>query len=95
MEILKRPLITEKMSLANEEGIYGFIVNKGANKLQIKEAVEELYNVQVKDVRTMIYQGKKKSRYTKTGMVTGRKASFKKAIVQLEEGEFIDFYGDL
>lgn len=95
MEILKRPLITEKVTLQNENGIYGFVVNKNANKLQIKEAVEALYGVQVKDVRTMIYQGKRKSRYTKAGLVTGRTASYKKALVQLEEDEFIDFYSEL
>ncbi len=95
MEILKRPLITEKVTAQNEDGIYGFVVNKKANKLQIKQAVEELYGVQVKDVRTMIYQGKRKSRYTKAGLVTGRAASYKKAIIQLEDGEFIDFYSEL
>jgi len=74
---------------------YGFVVDKRANKLQIKDAVEELYNVTVTDVNTMVYGGKTKSRYTKSGVITGRTNSYKKAIVTLAEGENIDFYSNI
>ena len=70
-------------------------VDTRANKLQIKKAVEELYGVSVESVNTMRYLGKKKSRYTKSGIIEGRAKSFKKAIVTLAEGEKIDFYSNI
>ena len=95
MPILKRPIVTEKISALNERGTYGFIVDKGANKLQIRDAVEKTYGVTVNQVRTMNYQGKKKSRYTKSRIITGRSSGFKKAIVQVAEGDIIDFYSNV
>ena len=95
MDILKRPIVTEKVSAQNESGTYGFIVDKRANKLQIREAVENTYGVTVDQVRTMNYQGKKKSRYTKSRIITGRSSGFKKAIVQVAEGDIIDFYSNV
>jgi len=92
MDILKKPLVTEKMSSLNEKGQYGFIVNNKANKVEIKREVEKIYGVNVESVNTMNYQGKSKSRYTKSKVITGRTPSFKKAIVTLAEGEVIDFY---
>lgn len=74
---------------------YGFIVDKRANKIQIKNAIEEMYGVSVEDVNTMRYLGKKKSRYTKSGIVQGRANSFKKAVVTLADGEKIDFYSNI
>ena len=74
---------------------YGFIVRPDANKLQIKEEVERLYNVTVVDVNTMLFAGKRPQRYTKAGMIKGQKSSFKKAIVTLKEGETIDFYSNI
>ena len=74
---------------------YGFIVRPEANKLQIKEEVERLYNVTVVDVNTMLFAGKRSQRYTKAGMIKGQKSSFKKAIVTLKEGETIDFYSNI
>ncbi|MCQ2299211.1 MAG: 50S ribosomal protein L23 [Bacteroidales bacterium] len=74
---------------------YGFIVDKRANKIEIKKAVEEFYNVKVIDVNTMNYSGKNKSRYTKAGFLTGRTNAFKKAIVTLAEGDMIDFYASI
>jgi large subunit ribosomal protein L23 len=74
---------------------YGFIVNRKANKLQIKKAVEDLYGVEVVAVNTMTYRGKTKSRYTKTGIITGKTASYKKAIITVAEGETIDFYSNI
>jgi large subunit ribosomal protein L23 len=74
---------------------YGFVVEKSANKLQIKQAVEELYDVKVAEVNTMNYPGKRKQRYTKSGVSIGKTASFKKAVVTLAEGEVIDFYSNI
>jgi large subunit ribosomal protein L23 len=95
MSILKKPLITEKVTAQNENGVYGFVVEKQANKLQIKNAVEKMYGVNVEEVRTMIAPGKKKSRYSKGGFLTGKTASYKKAIVKVKDGEIIDFYSNL
>jgi len=92
MGILVKPLVTEKMSSLNEKGKYGFIVAEHANKVEIKKAVEKMYGVTVESVNTINYQGKKKSRYTKSGVISGRAASYKKAIVSVAEGEVIDFY---
>lgn len=74
---------------------YGFVVDKRANKIEIKNAVESFYNVKVIDVNTMNYSGKNKSRYTKAGFLTGRTNAFKKAIVTLAEGDTIDFYSNI
>ena len=74
---------------------YGFVVDKRANKIEIKNAVEKFYGVKVIDVNTMNYSGKVKSRYTKAGYLTGRTNAFKKAIVTLAEGDSIDFYAGI
>lgn len=96
MDIIIKPIVTEKMTELGEKlNRYGFIVNKGANKIQIKKAVEELYNVEVDAVNTMRYGGKAKSRFTKTGVISGKTASFKKAIITLAKGEEIDFYSNI
>jgi large subunit ribosomal protein L23 len=93
MSILKKPLVTEKVSALNERGKYGFIVDKTANKIEIKNAVEKTYGVTVESVNTMVYPGKSKSRYTKSRVIAGSTPSYKKAIVQVAEGDIIDFYG--
>lgn len=96
MSILLRPIVTEKMtSLGEDMNRYSFIVDKGANKLQIKKAVEELYDVSVASVNTMRYGGKRKMRYTRTGIISGKTKSYKKAIITLIEGDTIDFYGNI
>lgn len=96
MIIIKKPVITEKMTAISEKlNRYAFIVDKRANKLQIKKAVEELYGVKIEAVNTMNYNGKLKSRYTKSGVVSGRTNAFKKAIVTLAEGETIDFFSSI
>ena len=74
---------------------YGFIVKPEANKLEIKNEIESLYNVTVIDVNTCRYAGKRSSRYTKAGLVKGQKNAFKKAIVTLKEGDTIDFYSNI
>ena len=96
MEILIKPIVTEKFTEQGEDmNRYGFLVHKKANKLQIKKAVEEMYNVTVTSVNTMIYGGKRKSRYTKSGVVTGKTSSTKRAVVTIAEGETIDFYSNI
>ena len=95
MSILKRPLVTEKVSSLNEKGKYGFIVDRAANKVEIKNAVEKMYGVNVERVNTLSVMGKKKVRFTKAGTLAGRKPNFKKAIVTLAEGEVIDFYSNV
>ncbi|MGM0621500.1 MAG: 50S ribosomal protein L23 [Bacteroidota bacterium] len=96
MEILIKPLVTEKMNELSERFTrYGFIVDRNATKPQIKKAVENMYNVKVDSVNTLVYGGKVKSRYTKSGVITGKTNAFKKAIVTLAEGESIDFYSNI
>lgn len=96
MEILLRPIVTEKMTQQGEDmNRFGFIVNINSNKIQIKEAIEDMYNVTVEAVNTMRYAGKTKSRHTKTGLVSGKMSAFKKAIVTLVEGDTIDFYSNI
>ena len=74
---------------------YGFVVRKMTNKTQIKRAIEQMYNVHVSSINTMIYGGKTKSRFTKAGAITGKTSSYKKAIVTLVEGDKIDFYSNI
>ena len=96
MNVILKPVITEKMTgLGEKLNRFGFIVHKKANKVQIKNAVEELYGVDVNNVNTMNYSGKQKSRNTKSGAITGRTSAYKKAIVTLAEGETIDFYSNI
>jgi large subunit ribosomal protein L23 len=96
MEILLKPIITEKMNAQSEKlNRFGFIVDKNANKIQIKKAVESLYNVTVENVNTMRYAGKTKSRFTKAGVVKGATNAYKKAIVTLIQGDTIDFYSNI
>ncbi|MDN3668357.1 50S ribosomal protein L23 [Echinicola jeungdonensis] len=95
MDILKKPLITEKISALNEQGVYGFVVEKTAKKPEIKAAVEKMFGVKVVGVRTMRYAGKHKTRYTKTKVVSGYTNAYKKAIVKVADGEVIDFYGEI
>ena len=92
MNVLVKPLITEKASSLNEKGKYGFIVHRSANKVEIKKEVEKMYGVSVESVNTMIYQGRAKSRFTKAKVIKGRAASYKKAIITVADGEVIDFY---
>ena len=96
MAYIVKPLVTEKMTaLTEQENKYGFIVLPSANKVEIKKEIEAKYNVNVVSVNTMNYDGKRKSRYTKAGVIKGRTNAFKKAIVTLKEGETIDFYSNI
>ena len=96
MGILIKPIVTEKLTDQGEKlNRYGFIVDRDANKLQIKAAVEQMYNVTVADVNTLNYHGKRKSRYTKAGMLRGRMNHFKKAYVTPAGEDKIDFYSNI
>lgn len=96
MEILIKPIVTEKMTIQGEKlNRYGFIVDGRANKIEIKLAVEEMYGVKVSDVNTINYHGKRKSRFTKAGILSGRANHFKKAIVTLAGEDKIDFYSNI
>ena len=96
MSVLIRPIITEKMTADSElYNRYGFLVDPKANKIQIKDAVEATYGVSVKKVRTMNYGPTRKSRYTKTGIQHGKTNGTKKAIVDVIDGDMIDFYSNL
>lgn len=96
MEVIIKPLITEKMTAQTDKfNRYGFVVNRMANKIEIKKAIELQYGVSVQDVNTMIYMGKQKVRQTKKGLQQGRTNHFKKAIVTLNSGETIDFFSNI
>jgi large subunit ribosomal protein L23 len=96
MDILLRPIVTEKMTKQGETlNRYGFIVDKRADKLQIKAAIEKMYEIKIESVNTMRYAGKTKVRFTKTGVQKGKTNSYKKAIVTLVKGEVIDFYSNI
>ena len=96
MGIIFKPIVTEKMTDQGEKlNRYGFIVDRRANKLEIKTAVEQMYNVTVEDVNTVNYHGKKRSRYTKAGLLRGRSNHFKKAYVTLAGDDKIDFYANI
>ena len=96
MNILLKPVITEQATADSElKNRFTFLVDTDANKVQIKKAVETNYGVSVDKVRTMRYGAERKIRYTKTGIQRGKSARIKKAIVQLAEGDTIDFYNKL
>ena len=96
MGIIIKPIVTEKMTAQGEKlNRYCFIVDRKANKLQIKAAVEQMYNVNVEEVNTLNYHGKRKQRYTKSGLLRGRTNHFKKAYVTLAGDEKIDFYANI
>ena len=94
--ILIKPIITEKAeTLSENNNQYSFVVDRTANKIEIKSAVEDMYSVNVASVNTMVMPAKAKSRNTRSGIVKGRVSAYKKAIVKLADGEEIDFFGDI
>ncbi|MFZ4260941.1 50S ribosomal protein L23 [Sphingobacterium sp. HJSM2_6] len=96
MEIIKKPILTEKASSLTEKlNRYAFKVDHRANKIQIKNAVEQMFGVTVVAVNTAVVAGKAKSRHTKAGFVSGRSPKYKKAIITVKDGETIDFYSTL
>ena len=96
MGIIVKPIVTEKMTKLGEKlNRYGFKVQRDANKIEIKKAVEALYNVTVTEVNTMVVAPKMKSRFTKSGVISGKASAYKKAIVTVKEGDQIDFYSNI
>lgn len=92
-EVLLRPVLTEKVNNQMESsGRYTFVVDKRANKLEIKKAVEEFYGVKVNEVNTIVVPAKNKTRFTNAGFIEGQKPSYKKAVVTLHEGDTIDLF---
>jgi large subunit ribosomal protein L23 len=95
-DVLIKPVLSEKVNRLSEKyNRYTFIVNRKANKLEIKKAVEEFYGITVEDVNTINVPSKVKQRNTKAGLLTGRKSAKKKAIVTVAEGDTIDLYGNI
>ncbi|MDR1155929.1 MAG: 50S ribosomal protein L23 [Bacteroidales bacterium] len=95
-EVILKPILTEKLT-AQEEPLqrYGFMVDRTANKIQIKKAIEEMYGVTVASVNTMRYAGKNKSRFTKAGVIAGKSNAYKKAMITVKKGDKIDFYSNI
>ncbi len=94
MQILKKPHITSKAGLQNKKNKYCFIVDKRANKIEIKKAINKLYTVSIENINTMRYTGKPVSRNTKKGIIKGKRIAYKKAIVTLSTGDTIDIHTD-
>lgn len=95
-EILVRPILTEKILKMQETARkYGFVVNIEANKIEIKNAVEQKFDVSVTDVTTIRVKGKTKQSNTRRGLTRGKRADWKKAIVTLREGDSIDFFATM
>ncbi|RAR47022.1 50S ribosomal protein L23 [Flavobacterium lacus] len=96
MSIIIKPIITEKITKQSElNNRYGFVVDKKANKIQIRNAVEATYGVKIIAINTMNVRPDRSVKYTKSGMISAKTNSFKKAIVQVQEGETIDFYNNI
>lgn len=92
-DVLIKPILTEKANGQMEKNSrYSFVVDKRANKLEVKTAVESFYNVKVVDVNTAVVPGKQKNRMTKSGLIQGVKPSYKKATVTVAEGDTIDLF---
>ncbi len=96
MGILIKPVITEKATgLSELRNCFTFVVNKRANKIEIKQAVEKAYGVSVDKVRTINVRPDRNSKFTKSGVITGKTNAYKKAIVQVADGDTIDLYSNL
>lgn len=96
MAFIVKPLVTEKVTnLTDKLNVYCFVVRPEANKVQIRREVESLYGVSVVSVNTIRYAGKRKSRYTRAGLLRGKTSAFKKAYVTLKKGDTIDFYSNI
>src|ERR1700733_13139769 len=95
-EVLVKPILTEKANSQQEKlRRYAFRVNRKANKLEIKKAVEEFYGVTVIIVNTNAVPGKTKTRSTKAGYIQGRKSAYKKALITIADGKTIDLYSNI
>jgi large subunit ribosomal protein L23 len=95
-DVLIKPILTEKANGQQDKlRRYAFRVSKSANKLEIKKAVEGFYGVTVTNVNTAVVPAKNKSRFTKAGVISGRKPGYKKAFITVAEGETIDLYANI
>lgn len=95
-EVLVKPILSEKANAQQEKlKRYAFKVNRKANKLEIKKAVENFYGVSVVDVNTLVVPGKNKTKFTKAGFIKGVRPAYKKALVTLAEGDKIDLYANI
>ena len=95
-QVLVKPIISEKSELLSDaHSQYSFVVNKKANKIEIKKAIEEMYSVKVTSVNTLTMPSKSKVRNTRSGVQKGKKSAYKKAIIKLAAGEEIDFFGEV
>jgi large subunit ribosomal protein L23 len=96
MSIIIKPIITEKITKQSEiSNRFGFVVDRRANKIQIKNAIEAAYGVSIVAINTMNVRPDRSTKYTKSGLISGKTAAYKKAIVQVQEGETIDFYNNI
>ena len=95
MSVLLKPIVSEKFAQLNEARVYGFVVAKDANKVEIRKAVETIYGVTVESVNTAVAKGKQKTKYTKKAVVSGKTKDVKKAFVKVAEGDVIDFYSGI
>jgi large subunit ribosomal protein L23 len=96
MSIIVKPIVTEKVTKQSEVlNQFGFVVDRKANKVQIKKAIEATYGVTVLSVNTMNVRPDRTTKYTKSGLISGKTNAIKKAIVQVQEGETIDFYNNI
>ncbi|HLV52299.1 MAG: 50S ribosomal protein L23 [Flavobacteriaceae bacterium] len=96
MNIIIKPILTEKATKESElQNRFGFVVEKNANKIQIKKAVEQTYGVTVVAVNTSISRANRSTKYTKNGLITAKTGAYKKAFVQVKEGETIDLYTNI
>jgi large subunit ribosomal protein L23 len=94
--VLIKPIISEKAEALSEKlQQYTFMVDRKANKIEIRKAVEKMYSVSVESVNTLVIPGKTKKRFTRAGVQTGKVSTYKKAIITLGAGETIDFFGDI
>lgn len=94
--ILIKPIITEKAEQLSEQlNQYSFVVNRKSSKIEIKNAVQKMYDVKVASVNTAIMPAKTKNRNTKSGLIRGNVSAYKKAVITLAEGQEIDFFGDI
>ena len=95
MSVLLKPIVSEKFASLNEDRVYGFVVDKAANKVEIKKEIEAIYGVTVESVNTAVAKGKMKTKYTKKAVVSGKTNDVKKAYVKVAEGDVIDFYSGI
>ena len=90
IEVIRRPVITEKATRLGELGQYVFEVSPDSNKIEIKKAIQDMFEVEVISVRTVRIKGKIKSRFTRKGVQRGRTPLKKKAYITLKKGQTID-----